>query len=154
MISKEAADMKVLSFAQIIVLIALIQTGPSLALSDPAMSDYQRGVLDGLKWGWDMSHLYDQAKAGDFVSYNQAAIKYNDWIRSIFGMNESLMLQTFAAPAQTQPYYISKTYNPIHNIDASWNQSKSLLPEADAFGMVNGIPAEVYYSFGPALANF
>lgn len=141
--------MKIRSIAPIIVLIAFIQTGPSLALSD-----YQRGALDGLDWGWNMSNLYDQAKAGDVVPYNQAASKYNDWIRSIFGMNESLMLQTFAAPTRPQPYYISRTYNPIHSIDASWNQSKSLLPEADAFGMVNGIPAEVYYSFGPALANF
>lgn len=141
--------MKILSFALLIVLIAFVQTGPSLALSD-----YQRGVLDGLKWGWNMSQLYDQAKAGDVVSYNKAAAEYNDWIRSIFGMNESLMLQTFAASARSQPYSISRTYNPIHSIDASWNQSKSLLPDPDAFGMVNGIPAEVYYSFGPALANF
>jgi len=151
---REEDEMKILSFALLIVLIAFVQTGPSLAFSDLALSDYQRGVLDGLKWGWNMSHLYDQAKAGNVVSYNQAVTEYNNWIRSIFGMNESLMLQTFAAPTRPQPYYISSTYNPIHSIDASWNQSKSLLPEPDAFGMVNGIPAEVYYSFGPALANF
>jgi hypothetical protein len=141
--------MKILSITLLIALIAFIQIGQSLPLSD-----YQRGVLDGLNWGWNMSHLYDRAKAGDVVNYNQMAIEYNDWIRSIFGMNESMMLKTFAAPAKSQPYYISRTYNPIHSIDASWNQSKSLLPEPDAFGLVNGIPAEVYYSFGPALQNF
>jgi hypothetical protein len=146
--------MKILPFALLIALIAFIQLSPSLALRDLSLSDYQRGVLDGLNWGWNMSHLYDQANTGDVVSYNQAAAEYNNWIRSIFGMNESLMLKTFAAPARSQPYSISRTYNPIHSIDASWNRSKSLLPEPDAFGMVNGIPAEVYYSFGPALANF
>lgn len=149
MILKEAAEMKCLPFALLIVLFAFVQIDPSLALSD-----YQRGVLDGLNWGWDMSHLYDQAKTGDVVAYNQAVAKYNAWIRSIFGMNESLMLQTIAPSAKSQPFRISNTYNPIHSIDASWNQSKSLLPEPDAYGMVNGIPAETYYSFGPALANF
>jgi hypothetical protein len=122
--------------------------------SSPALSDYQRGVLDGLSWGWNMSHLYDLANAGDIVAYNQAVPEYNAWIRAIFGMNESLMLQTFAVSAKSQPYSITKTYNPIHSIDASWNQSKSLLPEPDAYGMVNGIPAEIYYSFGPALQDF
>lgn len=141
--------MKRALFALLIMFIAL-----NLIESSLAVSDYQRGVLDGLKRGWNMSHLYDLANAGDIAPYNQAVEEYNAWIFAIFGMNESLMLQTFAAPAKSQPYYITRSYNPIHSIDASWNQSKSLLPEPDAYGMVNGIPAEVYYSFGPALQNF
>jgi hypothetical protein len=141
--------MKRVLFALLIVFFALSLIGSSLALSD-----YQRGALDGLKWGWNMSHRYDLANAGDIIPYNQAVSEYNAWIRAIFGMNESLMLQTFAASAEPQPYSITKTYNPIHSIDASWNQSKSLLPDPDANGMVNGIPAEIYYSFGPALLNF
>lgn len=141
--------MKHILFALLIVLFAFNLIGPSLALSD-----YQRGALDGLNWGWNMSHLYDLAKEGDIGPYNQAVMEYNAWIRAIFGMNESLMLQAFAASAKSQPYSITKTFNPIHSIDASWNQSKSLLPEPDAYGMVNGIPAEIYYSFGPAIQNF
>jgi len=141
--------MKRALFAPLIMLFAFSLMGSSLALSD-----YQRGALDGLNWGWNMSHHYDLANAGDIVAYNQAVPEYNAWIRDIFGMNESLMLQTFAASAKLQPYTITKTYNPIHSIDASWNQSKSLLPEPDAYGMVDGIPAEIYYSFGPALQNF
>ncbi len=141
--------MKRALFAPLIMLFAFSLMGSSLALSD-----YQRGALDGLNWGWNMSHRYDLANAGDIDPYNQAVAEYNAWIRALFGMNESLMLQTFAASAKLQPYTITKTYNPIHSIDASWNQSKSLLPEPDAYGMVNGIPAEIYYSFGPALQNF
>lgn len=141
--------MKSALFALLIVLFAFNLIDSSLALSD-----YQRGALDGLNWGWNMSHRYDLANAGDIVPYNQAVAEYNAWIRAVFGMNESLMLQAFAASAKSQPYFMTKTYNPIHSIDASWNQSKSLLPEPDAYGMVNGIPAEIYYSFGPALANF
>ncbi len=141
--------MKSALFALLIVLFTFTLLDSSLALSD-----YQRGALDGLNWGWNVSQRYDQANAGDIASYNQRVAEYNAWIQATFGMNESLMLQPFAASAKSQPYSIIKTFNPIHSIDASWNQSKSLLPEPDAYGMVNGIPAEIYYSFGPALVNF
>ena len=122
--------------------------------SSLALSDYQRGVLDGLNRGWNMAQKYDQAKAGDIVPYNQAVQEYNAWIQAIFGINESLMMQPFAASAKPNPYYISKSFTPIHSIDASWNQSTSLQPEPDAYGMINGYPAEIYYSIGPALTNF
>jgi hypothetical protein len=141
--------MKSALFALLFVLFAL-----NLIDLSPALSDYQRGALDGLNWGWNMSHRYDLANGGDIAPYNQAVSEYNAWISAIFGMNESLMLQTIASSAKSQPYSITRTNNPIHSIDASWNQSKSLLPEPDAYGMVNGIPAEIYYSFGPALQNF
>ena len=122
--------------------------------SSLALSDYQRGVLDGLNRGWNMAQRYDQAKAGDIVPYNQAVQEYNAWIQAIFGINESLMMQPFAASAKPNPYYISKSFTPIHSIDASWNQSTSLQPEPDAYGMINGYPAEIYNSIGPALTNF
>jgi hypothetical protein len=101
-----------------------------------------------------MAQLYDQAKAGDIAPYNQEVLEYNAWILAIFGTNESLMRQPFAAPAKPNPYTTSKSLTPKHSIDASWNQSKSMLPEPDASGMINGYPAETYYSIGPALANF
>ena len=122
--------------------------------SSLALSDYQRGVLDGLNRGWNMAQKYDQAKAGDIIPYNQAVQEYNAWIQAIFGINESLMMQPFAASAKPNPYYISKSFTPIHSIDASWNQSTSLQPEPDAYGMINGYPAEIYNSIGPALTNF
>jgi hypothetical protein len=133
----------------LIMLFVFSLIGPSLALSD-----YQRGVLDGLQRGWNMSQRYDQAKSGDIAPYNLAVPEYNAWILAIFDANESLMLKPFATPAKPNIYSISKSFTPIHSIDASWNQSNSMLPEPDASGMINGYPAEMYYSIGPALANF
>jgi len=147
--SKENAKMKRALFTLAILLFIFNLIDSSLALSD-----YQRGVLDGLNRGWNMSQRYDQAKTGNIVPYNQAVSEYNAWIQAVFGINESLMLQPFAASANPKTYSISKIFTPIHSIDASWNQSKSLLPEPDAYGMINGYPAETYYSIGPALANF
>jgi len=125
-----------------------------VALMSPSLAstDYQRGVLDGLQQGWSMSQRYDIAKAGDPTAYNQAVPGYNTWIEGIFGINESLRLKPFAASKNTEPYSISKTISPIHAIDASWNQTRqSLLPQPDASGLINGYPAETYYSIGPAL---
>ena len=132
----------------ILALIIALMT-PSLALTD-----YQKGVLDGLKQGWSMAQRYDQAKAGDPIAYNQAVPDYNAWIEGIFGRNDSLMLKPLAASKTAKPYSISKTFSPIHAIDASWNQTQqSLLPEPDASGLINGYPAETYYSIGPALGS-
>jgi hypothetical protein len=130
-------------------LILIMLIAPSLALTD-----YQRGVLDGLSRGWFMAQKYDQAQAGNPVAYNQAVPIYNDWMKSIFGQNESLMLKPFNDAAQSQPYTLSKTITPVHGIDSSWNQTLLLSPQADANGLINGKPAELYDSWGPALSNF
>ena len=127
-----------------------------------ALSDYQRGVLDGLNRGWSMARMYDQAVAGSPAEFNQAVAGYNAWIESIFGKNESLMLNQISpqAVAQTSaastanPYFISKTYKPVHEIDASWNRTQLGLPTADEYRLINGVPAELYYSWGPALGDF
>ena len=132
----------IVSFAVVLISVAQVS------------SDYQQGVLDGLSRGWVMAQRYDQALAGDADAYNRAVPDYNAWIRSIFGDNQSLLLQPFTQTGGAANYSVSRTIKPVHSIDASWNQSKSLLPDADAYGMVGGYPAETYYSIGPALANF
>jgi hypothetical protein len=132
-----------------LVLIALLLIAPSLALTD-----YQRGVLDGLNRGWFMAQKYDKAQTGSPTEYNEAVPKYNAWIISIFGKNDSLMLTPISIASQEKPYSISKTFKPVHAIDASWNQSLSYVPQPDASGLINGVPAETYYSMGPALINF
>lgn len=141
--------MKMPLFALIVAILVLSQTPLVIALSD-----YQRGVLDGLSRGWSMGQRYDQALAGEVSLYNQAVADYNAWIEAIFGRNESLMLKTFPQSQKADPYTISRTRAPIHSIDASWNQSEPLLPQPDDLGLIGGYPAETYYSIGPALANF
>ena len=50
------------------------------------------------------------------------------------------------------PYQISQTFRPIHEIDSSFNQSIQApqLPQPDKQGLINGIPAKIYYAVGPA----
>ncbi len=127
--------------------------------SSVALSDYQKGVLDGLSMGWKMAQKYDLAVSGNPAEFNRLVPEYNAWIEEIFGKNESLMLipmpLSAASTRQTDSYFISKTFTPVHSMDASWNQTEiSLLPEPDAYGLIEGVSADAYYSFGPALADF
>jgi hypothetical protein len=118
-----------------------------------AITDYQRGVLDGLNHGWTMGQRYDQAQSGDASSYNQAVPQFNSWIMGIFGNNESLMLKnvTGTAGVQANQYSIRKTFSPVHAIDASWNQSAQVTPQPDAYGKIYGIDAETYETWGPGV---
>lgn len=141
--------MKRLSIALIFAVLVLGQ-----AASCTALSDYQRGVLDGLNRGWSMAQKYDKALEGDTSSYNQAVPEYNAWIMAIFGRNETMMMKFLPSSGGSSVYAISRTNNPVHAIDASWNRTNSLLPEPDESGLIAGYPAETYYSIGPALANF
>ena len=137
--------MRKIAFASVILMLI----APSLALTE-----YQQGVLDGLNRGWFMAQKYDQANAGDPTAYNEAVVKYNEWIVSVFGQNESLMLKSIDPASQTQPYHIEQTIRPVHEIDSSWNQTLSPMPQPDASGRIGGVPAESYYSIGPAIFNF
>jgi hypothetical protein len=137
--------MRKILFALIILMLA----APALALTD-----YQQGALDGLKRGWFMAEKYAEANAGDPAAYNEAVAKYNEWIVSVFGQNESLMLKPINAASRASPYFSEQTIKPVHAIDSSWNQTLSPMPAPDASGRIGGVPAESYYSIGPALSNF
>ena len=135
----------------LIVLVLLTLTAPCLALTD-----YQKGVLEGFTRGWSLAQRYDQAQAGDPTLYNQAVPKYKEWVASIFGQNSSVMpaLEIKNNAAQGQPYTVSKAVTPVHSVGGTENQTKTLIPEPDAYGMIGGVPAESYYSVGPAIYNF
>ena len=56
---------------------------------------------------------------------------------------------------QETPFNYNRIITPVHQIDASWNQSAAAgLPEPDRNGLINGIPAEMYYAIGPAYLDF
>lgn len=44
------------------------------------------------------------------------------------------------------PYQISQTFRPIHEIDPALIIQAHELPQPDKQGLINGIPAEIYYA--------
>jgi len=81
-----------------------------------------------------MARMYDQAHSGDPAAYNQAVAQYNAWIASLLGQNGSLMLKPIARSTPALFSY-GRTFQPIHEIDASWNQTQ-LVPQPNAYGLV------------------
>jgi hypothetical protein len=125
----------------------------ALIPASPALTDYQKGVLDGLNHGWGMAQLYFQAQAGSPTAYNQAVPGFNSWITSIFGDNESLMLSPVGGAVPAQPTSVGTAQlKPVHAVDASWNRTlPEQYPTPDSSGSVYGYVPEEYYSIGPAL---
>lgn len=78
-----------------------------------------------------------------------------DWLGSstITGSQTSSTGTPQNGATQQQTYFATGTSKPVHKIDESFNHS-SVMPEPDASGNINGIPAETYYAFGPAIVGF
>ena len=74
-----------------------------------------------------------------------------DWLGTTTILGNSSPLKN-----ESIPFTISKTYSPIHQMDASFNQTLQVpqLPQPDKNGLINGLPAETYYAIGPAYFDF
>jgi hypothetical protein len=89
---------------------------------------------------------------------NNASQISKDWLNTTAIMGDSNLIKSKTANETTKkiPYQISKTFNPIHELDSSFNQTVQVpeLPKPDKNGLINGIPAEIYYAIGPAYFDF
>jgi hypothetical protein len=95
-----------MKFATIIAASALL-----LITAVPApgqMSDYPKGVADGLKIGFFMNQKYIDAKAGiNITGYNTEVARYNAWIESIFGKDPNFLMSPMALDAMSKPVIIA-----------------------------------------------
>lgn len=102
------------------------------------------------------SDVYDVSKWGRATIGNNSSER--DWLNAtaILGSLKFNQNNTTNEAARKIPYHISNTFQPIHEIDSSFNQSKLVpeLPQPDKNGLINGIPAEIYYAIGPAYYDF
>ncbi len=74
-----------------------------------------------------------------------------DWLR------ETAIVDPFSEKNNTTngtekslPFAASKTFRPIHEMDASFHQTLPTpqLPQPDENGLIHGLPAETYYAIG------
>ena len=95
------------------------------------------------------SNLFNQQKVNPPVQ---------EWlgITTPLGIENNTKNNSLNVTKQKIPFSVSKTITPIHQIDASWNQTLPELqfPQPDKSGLIYGIPAETYYSIGPAYFYF
>jgi hypothetical protein len=101
---------------------------------------------------------YGQAQSTKPVAQDDADLFGEDWLNTtaILGDSNLTKNNTTNETAKNIPYHIGKTFSPIHEIDASFNESIQVpqLPQPDKNGLINGIPAETYYAIGPAYFDF
>ena len=81
-----------------------------------------------------------------------------DWlgVTRTLGNESNPKSNTISEAANKIPFTIRRTFSPIHEIDASFNQTLQApqLPQPDKNGLINGLPAETYYAIGPAFFDF
>jgi hypothetical protein len=135
----------------------------SLLASAQAMSDTDRVQKVGGDFGraWLEKNLGPKSSplpAGNQSNLSEADPFSEDWLGIPFPFSPGN--ETNDKPQngskQDSPYSVNRIITPVHEIDASWNQSSAFagLPGPDKNGLINGIPAEMYYSIGPAYFDF
>lgn len=94
------------------------------------MTDYERGVANGLKIGLFMGELYGKAQYAESAAreFNSYLEKFNDFLKDSFGTNQTLINEF--------------QYEPI---PVSTPQTGGM-PEPDASGRIYGYPADAYYT--------
>lgn len=141
-----------MKFASLIAVAAIILLVAIPAMAD--MTDYQKGVNDGLANGLRIGYLlggapYDTNAA---QQYSGMVNPFNSWLQAVFGANQT-ELNLFwmkPLPGQTtatgfQPYPVVNSTKPVHSIDGSWNQSTTTY-HADEKGKIHGYDPETYYT--------
>jgi len=86
----------------------LLVSAPALA----QLTDYQRGVAEGLNTGFYMGKLFGMAQYSQASGeeYNSQIDQYNQWLIGIFGQNQTVLDQLVLPPLIYQtPVAVSPT---------------------------------------------
>ncbi len=117
--------MKITVLIAILVLFSL-NAAPAVG----EMTDYERGVANGLKIGLFMGELYGKAQYATSAAreFNGYLDRFNDFLQDSFGTNQTLINSFRLEP-----------------IPVSAPQTGGM-PAPDASGRIYGYPADAYYT--------
>ena len=105
-----------------------------IAASIPAcgeMTDYERGVANGLKIGFFMRELYGKGQYADDSAgqFNGFLEEFRKFLVESFGDNQTLINEFMRSPL------------PVKTV-----ASTSTVPAPDSSGRIHGYPADAYYT--------
>jgi hypothetical protein len=111
---------KLMKLTRIISILALLSLVAVPALGE--MTDYQKGIAEGLEVGFFMNEKYEQATQGiNVTGYNAEVQRYNAWIVSIFGSDTRFLMTPMAMGASSKPVMVVDSTNAtagvVHQID-------------------------------------
>ena len=142
----------------LLILLMLLCIFASAQIVNGAEKPQNVGGNFGRAWLEDNLAPKGNATTGDDLNRSAADPLGIDWLALTAPLRaeNDAKKKSLSEAGQEIPFSISKTMAPIHQIDASWNQTLLLpkLPQPDKNGLINGIPAETYYAIGPAYFNF
>jgi hypothetical protein len=116
------------------------------------LTDYQRGVEDGIKAGGRITYYYGAAPYDTNAAqqYSGMINQFNSWLQSVFGSNQTALNLFWMKPLSSSVMPIStSSYNkPIHAIDASFNLTNRTIqgPQGQT---IYGEPIEHYCTDNP-----
>jgi hypothetical protein len=141
-----------MKFASLIAVAAILSlvAVPAMAV----MTDYQKGVNDGLANGLRIGYLLGGAPYNTNANqqYSSMVNPFNSWLQGTFGANQTeinlFWMRPLSGQATVGGYQAYPTNNltkPVHSIDGSWNQSTTSY-HADAKGQIYGYDPDTYYT--------
>ena len=108
-----------------ILAVSIILVGLAMAAG---YTPWQEGAIEGLKKGFQLGVMYNQAQHGlNVTGYNAEVDIYNTWVQKNFGNNTTLLMPKMPVPG-------------YGNIAPSPYSSE---------GRINGMPAGAYYTWNP-----
>jgi hypothetical protein len=143
-----------MKFTRIMAIVAMFSLVAMPVMAE--LTDYQRGVEDGIKAGGRITYYmgaapYDTKAA---QQYSGMVNQFNSWLQSVFGSNQTALnlfwmrqLSSDVNP-NVNPYSTSTYNKPVHAIDASWNQTNRTVmgPQGQT---IYGEPIDAYCTDNP-----
>ena len=137
----------------LILLMALCFAAFSQAVSGAEKTQNVGGDF-GRAWLDNLVPKGNESEGEGLLTQSEDDFFMQDWlnITALWAAKNGTKDKSLDGAKQEIPFSVSKTITPIHQIDASWNQTRLMpqQPQPDKSGLINGIPAETYYAIGPA----
>ena len=141
-----------MKFASLIAVAAILSLVAIPAMAE--MTDYQKGVNDGLANGLRIGYLLGGAPYDTNANqqYNGMVNPFNSWLQAVFGANQTeinlFWMKTLSGQTMVggyQAYPVVNSTKPVHSIDGSWNQTTAVY-HADQKGKIYGYDPDTYYT--------
>ncbi len=137
-----------MKFTRIFAVLTLLSLVVIPAMGE--LTDYQRGVADGLTNGLRMGRLLGAAPydADSSMKYNDQVTTFNQGLAAVFGNNQTALnmfwMQPFGNGITTAAALGNYSSKPIHAIDASFNQTRKVNPDLLSQGKYYGYDLDSY----------
>ncbi len=136
-------------YRSILALIAILALASAGAAE---LTDYQRGVIDGLKNGLQMGELKGEASCNSqaAASFNSYVDVFNEGLLGIFGQNETILAAFWLSPlsissAATTQQQSAAASGPV-SLGGGKAATNQVASSMDGERRIHGYPESAYYT--------